>query len=136
MEIIKTRLQSLLKALCTLDEAIALLQNPEYKKIYNSLRDSAIQRFEYSIDNFWKFIKIYIQEKHQIPLETATPRLILREAVNVNLISESEYELLIKGITNRNLTSHSYNEEIAQILIEKIPSQYILMKTIIDRLAL
>lgn len=134
MEAIKLRYLALSKALNTLKEAIDLLNDPQYKRIYKSLRDSAIQRFEYSVDNFWKFLKIYMQEKSNITLETATPRIILREAVNANIISEDEYAKLIESITDRNLTSHSYNENIAEILAEKIPDSYVLMKKIIDRL--
>ena len=132
MEALTKKYQILLQALNTLKEAIALLDDPEYTKIYDTLRDSAIQRFEYCIDNFWKFLKIYIQEKNNILLETATPRGILREAVNSKLISENEYEELVQAITNRNLTSHSYNESVAQALIEAIPAAYNLMRKIMD----
>ena len=132
MEQLTKKYQILLQALDTLKEAIALLDDPEYTKIYDTLRDSAIQRFEYCIDNFWKFLKIYIQEKNNILLETATPRIILREAVNSKLISENEYEELVQAITNRNLTSHSYNESVAQALIEAIPAAYNLMRKIMD----
>lgn len=136
MEILKLRYDSLLKTLKTLDESIQLLNDPQYKQIYKSLRDSAIQRFEYSVDNFWKFLKLYLQEKNQIYLESVTPRNILRESVNATIISEEEYEKLIVGITDRNLTSHSYNELIAEKLIERIPANYKTMKTIIDRFQL
>ncbi len=135
MEIIKSRYQALIKALATLGEAIQIINDPEYRKIYKSLRDSAIQRFEYSIDNFWKFLKLYLQEKSNVPLETATPRIILREAVNSNIISEKEYMQLIESITDRNLTSHSYNENIAELLVKKIPDNYLLMQNIIQRLS-
>jgi nucleotidyltransferase-like protein len=91
MDIIKARHQALIKALNTLHEAIEILNDSQYCNIYRTLRDSAIQRFEYSIDNFWKFLKIYLQEKVKISLETATPRIILREAVNADIISEEEF---------------------------------------------
>ena len=136
MEQLTKKYQILLQALETLKKAIELLNDPEYAKIYDTLRDSAIQRFEYCIDNFWKFLKIYIQEKNNILLETATPRGILREAVNSNLISENEYEELIHAITNRNLTSHSYNESVAQALIEAIPAAYNLMRKIMETISI
>jgi nucleotidyltransferase substrate binding protein (TIGR01987 family) len=136
VETIEKRYKIVLQSLATLHEAINLLNDPQYKQIYKSLRDSAIQRFEYSIDTFWKFLKIYMQEKNKILLEAATPRIILREAVNASIISEDEFIQLIKGISDRNLTSHSYNEEIAKNLIESIPANYNLMKKITERIVI
>lgn len=73
MEILKLRQQSVAKALLSLKDAIEILHDPQYKKIYNALRDSLIQRFEYTIDNFWKFLRLYLAEKYKITVETVTP---------------------------------------------------------------
>lgn len=83
---------------------------------------------------FWKYLKLYLQEKNKLRLESATPRNILREAVNATLISEDEYMHLLDALSDRNVTSHSYNEPVAENLIKKIPTNYHLMKKIIDRL--
>lgn len=126
----------LIKSLLTLQEALKLLDNPAYQQIYKSLRDSAIQRFEYTIDIFWKFLKVYMQEELNVSLDSNTPRFVLREAVHAQLINEEEAELFIAGIADRNLTSHTYQEHVAEQIIHQIPSYYTAMKTVTDRILL
>lgn len=94
------------------------------------VRDSIIQRFEYSIDPFWKFLKIYLQEQLKVTLESTTPRAIIREALNVNLISEQDSKLLMDCITSHNETSHTYNEFLAKQVIDSIPDYYNIMHKI------
>jgi len=98
------------------------------------MRDSAIQRFEYSIDTFWKFLKIYLQEIKKIDIEGSSPRSILRQSLHNQIINEDEFNTLISGIVDRNLTSHSYNEELAEKIIQHLPLYYSKMNTILQRI--
>ena len=102
-----------------MNQSLEVLHEEQYKTIYNNLRDSAIQRFEYSIDGLWKYLKLYIQEQNKAQFESTTPRAILREAVNLNLITEDEYSQLLDALADRNVTSHSYNKLVAENLIQK-----------------
>ena len=52
-----------MQALATFEEALKIMKNPKYEEIYETTRDSSIQRFEYSIDAFWKFLKLYMQQQ-------------------------------------------------------------------------
>lgn len=58
MEELKIKKDILLQALSTFEESLEIMNNPKYEEIYETTRDSAIQRFEYTIDSFWKFLKI------------------------------------------------------------------------------
>ena len=58
MEKLIQRRDVVIKTLDTLEKAIEKLNDPKRKEDYESFRDSLVQRFEYSIDNFWKFFKI------------------------------------------------------------------------------
>jgi len=135
MERIKKKHDVILQALSTLKKSINLLNDLEEQKYYESLRDSVIARFTYSIDLFWKFLKLYLQEKHNIET-AATPRIVLRDSLAANIINQDEFEILIKAVRTRNLTSHTYNEPLAEEIIEKIPNYYEEMQKIINRLKL
>ncbi len=133
MEVLKKKHAAVTQALITLYEALEVLHDPTYEKVYENLRDSAIQRFEYSIDMLWKFLKLYLQEKQSISLDIATPRAILRNVLDAGIINKEEYQVLISSLADRNLTSHSYNKELAEELIKKIPGYYTVMKAIADK---
>jgi hypothetical protein len=81
MEKLKKKYNTMLQALKTFKEAIELLEEPHPEKYHISLSDSLIQRFEYNVDIFWKFIKLYLQEHEKIDLQSASPRGVLREAM-------------------------------------------------------
>lgn len=136
MEIIEKKYTSLKKALETLRKSLIILKDPKNQDLYDSLRDSTIQRFEYSIDSFWKFLKFYIQEKENVDFESSSPRIILRRAEEIGLINKELHEILIDCLADRNLTSHVYNEETADSIVKSIPNYYETMKSIIDTINL
>lgn len=67
------------------------------------------------------------------PVETTRPKEILRLALE-GIITLEEHKILIDAIAERNLTSHSYNENLAIKIQNHIPAYYVVMKTIIDRI--
>jgi nucleotidyltransferase substrate binding protein (TIGR01987 family) len=136
MEILEKKYIALKKALETLRKSLIIIADPKNKDLYDSLRDSVIQRFEYSIDSLWKFLKFYIQEKENVDLETSSPRIILRRAEETGLISTESYKILISGLANRNLSSHIYNEETANVILKSIPHYYEVMQAIVDTINL
>lgn len=118
----------------TLKEALEILDNPLNEPLYRTCRDSVIQRFEYSIDTFWKFLKVYLQDQIKVSFTIITPREIFREAAEANLISRNDYNILLECIADRNLTSHTYKEALAQELIARIPLYYKTMDSVLKRI--
>lgn len=136
METIKLRYEALQKALLILQGGIRIIHETTYdqnEEVYIVMRDGLIQRFEYCIDTFWKFIKLYLEEVEKLSLESKAPKEILKKAVE-GVITLEEHTVLIKALGDRNLTSHSYNENLAAEIQRQIPVYYITMKTIIDRI--
>ncbi len=128
--------EALKKALFTLEEGVS-----EFEKLhvndcpmYALLRDAMIQRFEYSIDIFWKFLKLYLEANEMVVVDPASPRPVLRAAFDCQLITRQEYDALLKCITARNFTAHTYNEELAEKIKQEIPLYYTTMKTVIERI--
>jgi len=93
-----------------------------------------IQRFEFSVDLFWKYIKRYIEEEMKKNIEFNSPRTVIREACRIKLISEDDSEKIIKMFDARNMTSHIYKEEIAEQVSSKISDYHQLMQKCISAL--
>jgi nucleotidyltransferase substrate binding protein (TIGR01987 family) len=129
--------------LSTLANAIQLYQKkctlldyskPETVEDLQAYRDSVIQRFEYSIDGFWKILKMYLEDVEGIVLETTGPKSIARIAALNHVISELESADLIIMIEQRNKTSHIYREEIADEIAKNAHKYLSLMQIIFNRL--
>lgn len=143
MDKLKAKRTQLLKALKSLEISITIfnrlkttiptfLQNEDTAEEYRIHRDSVVQRFEYSIDLFWKFIKNYLESAH-ILSGIKIPSEVIREAYSLRLINEDEAETILEMIKNRNMTSHIYIEEIAEQLVQKIPAFYSTMHNVAQR---
>ncbi len=69
-------------------------------------RDASIQRFEFCVELAWK-----VSKKHMGTLSTA-PKTVIREMAQAGLINSPE--LWFEFLEARNLSSHSYDEEVAK----------------------
>lgn len=135
MEKLELRLQSLTKALKTLNKSLEKMKSGNYDD-YEELRDSIIQRFEYSADTFWKFLKDYLKSNLKIEVAFARPKVVFKEALETKLITTEEHKKLINLIEDRNLTSHGYNEDVAEEISHNIFEYYDVMNSILTRLTL
>jgi hypothetical protein len=59
-------------------------------------REALIKRFEYSIDTLWKYLKLYLKEKHG--LEQKSPKTVFKECLRLGLNSETETELSLEMV--------------------------------------
>jgi len=141
---IKLKYEQIINALNQLEKSIINLkkidQYPEdtvfieKDDLYLALRESMIQRFEFNVDLFWKYIKRYIEEEMKKNIEFNSPRTVIREACRIKLISEEDSQKIMEMIDARNMTSHIYKEEIANQISNQIPNYYLLMKQYSDKL--
>lgn len=124
MERLKLKYDDTIKALETLKN---ILEEP-FSVI---VRDAAIQRFEYSFEIMWKFLKDYLKEKEGIICNS--PKSCFREAFSVGLLNEEETILSLEMTDDRNVTSHTYKEEVAEMLYKKIGKYFKLMENLIGK---
>jgi nucleotidyltransferase substrate binding protein (TIGR01987 family) len=75
-------------------------------------RDAAIQRFSFSFEAAWKAAQLYLKEREG--LEAASPKAAIRASLQVGLLSEPDVRLALAMADDRNLTVHTYNEELAK----------------------
>ncbi len=138
MEIIKLRYQLMHKSLITFQKSLEMLDvsNERDQELRKLMCDGAIQRFEYCIDGFWKYLKLYLEKVRKVSIELSSPREVLRLALHNIVLTDDEYSTLIVAISDRNLTSHTYNEELAKEIQQRLPSYYLAMKNVVNKLAI
>jgi len=122
MEELRERLCSCQRALDTLDEAVDM----PFSVI---VRDASIQRFEYSFESLWKLLKAYLAQHEGILCNS--PKRCFREALQVRLLSVEETETCLVMTDDRNLTSHTYIEAVAEAIYRKLPSYLTVMRTLL-----
>ena len=118
------------RALASLQELVPqYIENP--KDII--LRDAMIQRFEYSTEAFWKYLKAYLSMEHN--LSANSPREVIRTGLKTKLYSEQISKELLQMLDDRNLTSHTYVEELAESIAGRIPSYCTVMQNAMHQLS-
>jgi len=111
----KINLEALEKAIKSLKEAVLT----EVKgTVMNELRrDAIIQRFEYTYELAWKTLKRVLKEKFNIQ-EMLTVKETYREAGKHGIIDNVEKWFDYQKA--RNLTSHTYDENTANLTLKQV----------------
>ena len=122
---IKLEFVKLSKALITLEEAAA---EPLAGNRYTV--DSTLIRFTYTIDLFWKLLKIILQSRGVIDLPY--PKDVLQKAYQGHLIDNEKTWL--KMVDDRNNIVHSYDEDVADTIYAHIKSHIPVLRKTFDTL--
>lgn len=72
-------------------------------------RDSAIKRFEFTVELVWKSIQKFLREQEIV---CRSPKECLQEAFKFGLIKDDPRWL--EMFKDRNLTVHTYDEKVAE----------------------
>ena len=112
---LKRNAQNTKKALLSLED---ILQNIKQKSKDDNdfivYRDSAIKRFEYTIEVSRKLMSYYIE---YIDKKINGQKLVLKKAFEFDLIED---KIWFTMIDDRNMATHEYSEDIAIELLESI----------------
>ena len=100
-----------------LEKALKSLENIYLKPTQEdrSNIDATIQRFEFTIELFWKTLKVFLLEKG---LEVHYPKDTLQESYKSGLLDDED--VWLKILKDRNLTSHTYDEHLANEIFQRI----------------
>ncbi len=111
------RFQNLERAFISLQESQKELGKDD-KNLF--VRDSLIQRYEYTIELAWKTLKDYLEEEWFTDI--SSPKQAVRQGFKEWLIKDGN--LWIKALDDRNKTSHAYDENMAEEVTEDINNKY------------
>ena len=110
---LKIKFENFQKALNKLAKILNTNEEIEYRI------DAIIKRFEFTYELSWKFLKAFLEYKGIL---AKTPRDCFREAFAAGIIDDSE--AWINMIEDRNITSHTYEEDSANEIYQKIEDIY------------
>ena len=112
-------LSVLKNSLATLKECYNDLVAQPDEKIRTYIKDSCIQRFEYTYESSKKIMNKFLKKEYDKTESELSINNIFREMYGLNLINN--FENWIDYRQKRNLTSHEYNIELTYPIIDIIP---------------
>lgn len=109
------------KAMSKLRQAVEIVstQMEFTDAIDELLQEGLIQRFEYTHELAWKVMKDYAE--YQGFTEIRGLRDAMRKALEMELITDKRW---METIQDRNLTSHNYDDDIAEEIYKNIVNIY------------
>ena len=103
-------------------------------ELYEMARDSAIKRFEFTIDPLWKFLRDYLLVVQDIRITEAGPRAVYRQAAKMGIIVASEEPIFMEMVESRNELAHTYNEYEAELITDKLSIYCEVLGNVVRRL--
>ena len=113
------KLDALGKALQRLHESL------QYDENQPLVVDASIQRFEFCIELSWKTLKATLAQEG---INANTPRECLQQAYAAHWFDDEAAWLSM--LKDRNLTSHTYKEDLALEIYRRLPGHYQAMHTL------
>lgn len=97
------KIDELKKALNRLKEALAVPKT-------DIVRDSVIQRFEFTVELSWKVLQRYLRSSGVI--DPLTPKNVFREGAKLGIVKDPQ--AWTRFLDARNLSNHTYKESLAE----------------------
>lgn len=119
----------LVSQLADLGSALERLDDVLRQPFDEYIRDSAIQRFEFTFELFWKTLKTRCGLDG---IAAHSPRESLRGAFSLGLIDDDGRALTM--LADRNRTSHTYNVATAQDIYSRLGDHARLMRETKDKI--
>lgn len=83
------------------------------------LQAGCLQAYEFTVELAWKTLKDYLEEKEIVALN---PTDVIRHSFQQGYIENAD--IWMEALKARNLTSHAYNQAIADEILSQIRTQY------------
>lgn len=125
MAYLKEKLALMKKALKSWEK---ILDEP-YSEI---VRDAAIQRYEFNYELLWKCVKLFLKEHEG--LDCNSPRSCFRALKSIFQLSEEDVLLCLRMVDDRNLSVHTYSENLAKALYKRTKDYFKISARIFDEI--
>ncbi len=86
--------------------------------VADAVQSGQAQKFEFTIELFWKTVKRFLLEEHGFDI--ASPKPTVKKYFELGYVDYAEAELLLKAIDMRNALSHVYRKEQFAVLYADI----------------
>lgn len=122
-------MERLMRAHETARHALSTLTDILKEPTGTIVRDASIQRFEYTFETVWKLLKLHLFVHHGI--DAGSPKACFREAFKVGILTEEQAGLAMMMTDDRNLTSHTYIEAVADLVYSRLSGYANLMSKLV-----
>ena len=103
------------------DKSYKLLNKYAKQPITTELeRAGIIQFFEMTFELAWKVLKDYLEAQEYL---VKSPRETVKQAFQIGLIDNGH--IWMDALSNRNLTTHTYDEELANKMTNEVITMYL-----------
>lgn len=116
MSRISERIENFIRAFELMQEAVEAYRLDNTKKLYHL---ALIQSFEVCFELGWKVLKDYLNING---VDVSLPKEVIKEAFNKEVIQNGQ--IWIDMLNDRNATSHEYNMDKVDKVLEKISTIY------------
>ena len=129
---LKKRIEDFEKAVKRLKDAYEQTLKHKKDEYYTFFRDSTIQRFEFTVEIMWKTLKSFLYEYAGI--DCKSPKGCIRDFFSAGYLTEEETTNLLEMIDDRNMTSHTYHEEVAEEIFKDLHIYLPIIEKVKDRI--
>jgi nucleotidyltransferase substrate binding protein (TIGR01987 family) len=78
--------------------------------VADAVKNGQVQKFEFTIELFWKTVKAVLSEIHGVDI--ASPKPIIKKWYELGFIPYETCEAILAGLDIRNELSHMYKKEM------------------------
>jgi len=97
-----------------------LVRTSQIENLSEAERAGLIQFFEMSFELAWKLLKDYLTAEGY---EIKSPRSAIKQAFQIGIISDGT--IWLQALEDRNLTTHTYDENTAETVEQNICQHYL-----------
>lgn len=97
----------------------------------DTIKSGQIQKFEVTVELFWKTMKLFLFDIHGI--EAISPKMTMKELFLAEYVNKEEYELLFEMVNDRNRIAHIYNEQQFNLIHTKINQYLKIMQSVVQK---
>jgi len=113
------------------EKSFKLLEKYSNQDIKTEIEKAGIiQFFEINFELAWKVLKDYLESQGFV---VKSPREAIKQAFQAGLIEEGH--IWMDALSKRNLTTHTYDEELAETFVKDIKQVYVpIFKSLYEKL--
>jgi len=111
-------LEQLSLASSDFDKALEINEEFLDLTIIDTVHNGQAQKFEFTVEQFWKAVKVFLLEQHGIDI--ASPKGVVKKYFELGYVDYDGCDRLIRALDIRNSLSHVYKKETFLALYEEI----------------
>lgn len=111
-------LEQLALASSDFESALEIDEAPLDATIIDTIHNGQAQKFEFTIELFWKAVKVFLLEQHGFDI--ASPKGVVKKYFELGYVDYDDCDRLIRALDIRNSLSHVYKKENFLVLYDEI----------------